>query len=483
MRPLFALLMTVVGLGCAGSAGELPTRQNPTLTRLVLSPDSVGLARAGTQQFSVAGTWSDGSTAAPPVTFSATGGTITPGGLYTAGSTVGSFRVIAAHLGGTLADTSPVTVTAVAPPTLTKLVLSPDTVTLAPAGAQQFSVAGTWSDGSTAPPRVTYSATGGMISPTGLYIAGSTAGSYRVIAVQQSGTLADTSTVTITAGSGGATVLFQESFDDPNLTGRGWYDLPGSITTITTAEHIPGSTASLEIDFSQGGTTPTPAAGGRHLFAETDAVYLRYWVKYSANWVGSGQTYHPHEFQFVTNLDDPYVGPAFTHLTTYVEHNYQNGGLAVLEAQDGANIDQTRVGQDLTGITENRAVAGCNGNADGTPTDCYLNGTVYDNGKAWKSAQPVFLPNPGPGYKGDWHEVEAYFKLNTIQNGVGQLDGIAQYWFDGQLVIDMRHLLLRTGAHPSLKFNQMLMLPYIGDGSPVAQKMWVDDLVVMTGRP
>jgi hypothetical protein len=290
--------------------------------------------------------------------------------------------------------------------------------------------------------------------------------------------------VTVTSGGGRATVLFQENFDDANLTSRGWYDLPaGGITSITTLEHIPGSAASLEIDFSQTGTSPSPRVAARHLFTQTDAVYLRYWVKYSSNWVGSGKPYHPHEFSFLTNLDPAYVGPAYTHLTTYVEHNYQNGGLAVLAAQDGQNIDETRIGQDLTGITENRAVAGCNGNADGTPTTCYLSGTVHVNGKTWTSVQPVFLPNPGPGYKGDWHQVEAYFKLNSIQNGVGQLDGIAQYWFDGQLVIDRRNLLLRTGAHPTMMFNQFLMAPHIGDGSPVAQKMWVDDLVVMTGRP
>lgn len=76
-----------------------------------------------------------------------------------------------------------------------------------------------------------------------------------------------------------------------------------------------------------------------------------------------------------------------------------------------------------------------------------------------------------------------HFKLNSILNGVGQLDGVAQYWFDGQLVVDRRNVVLRTGAHPTMRFNQFLMAPYIGDGAPVAQKMWVDHLVVMTARP
>jgi len=319
------------------------------------------------------------------------------------------------------------------------------------------------------------------VSPGGL-VSGQGTGSATITAASEG--KSGTADITVTGGASSPTLLFQESFDDPNLASRGWYDLPDAgITSISTAEHIPGSTASLEIDFGQGQVTPVPDMAARHLFTASESVYLRYWVKYSANWVGSGHSYHPHELYFLTSEDPQYVVPAYTHLTTYIEHNYQNGGFAVLAAQDAANIDESRVGQDLTGITENRAACGCNGNTDGTPGDCYLSGTLHYNGKEWKSAQAVFQPNPGPGYKGDWHMVEAYLKLNSIQGGIGQLDGVAQYWFDGQLVIDRRNVLLRTGAHPTMKFNQFLMGPYIGDGSPVSQKMWVDELVVLTGKP
>jgi hypothetical protein len=93
------------------------------------------------------------------------------------------------------------------------------------------------------------------------------------------------------------------------------------------------------------------------------------------------------------------------------------------------------------------------------------------------------MPTPGPGYKNDWHHVEAYFQLNTIQGGKGQLNGIAQYWFDGQLLIDHQNVLFRTGVHPNMKFNQFLIAPYIGVGSPVTHTMWVDDLVIQSARP
>ena len=156
----------------------------------------------------------------------------------------------------------------------------------------------------------------------------------------------------------------------------------------------------------------------------------------------------------------------------------------MLGAQDASNIDTTRINQDLTNVTENRAVSGCNGNPDGTvEISCYSGSGYWYNGKTWRSSQAVFVDAAGANYKGDWHKVEVYFKLNSIVNGIGQADGVAQYWVDGVLVIDRHNLMFRTGAHPTMKFNQLLMAPYIGDGSPVAQTLWFDDLVVMTGHP
>jgi len=95
----------------------------------------------------------------------------------------------------------------------------------------------------------------------------------------------------------------------------------------------------------------------------------------------------------------------------------------------------------------------------------------------------VFQPTPGPGYKGNWNHVEVYFQINSVVNGVGKADGVMQYWFNGALVIDRHDILFRTGARPSINFHQFLIAPYIGDGSPVDQYMWVDNLTVATSRP
>jgi len=253
---------------------------------------------------------------------------------------------------------------------------------------------------------------------------------------------------------------------------------------LSSTEHITGSTHSLEIHFLLNGVTAVWSGPSRHAITPTSSVYVSYWVKYSANWVGSGQSFHPHEFYFLTNEDAQYTGPSFTHLTAYIEHNYQSGGYPVMAIQDGVNIDQSKIGQDLSAVTESRAASGCNGNTDGYPTDCYdMGGSVYNNGKTWKTAAPAFLPNPGPGYKNDWHFVEAYFQLNSIANGKGVADGVVRYTIDGQVVIDHTNALFRTGAHPTMQFNQFLIGPYIGAGSPVDQTMWVDDLTIATAKP
>ncbi len=143
---------------------------------------------------------SDNSTSSVTVTWSATGGTVTGSGAYTAGGTAGTFRVIATQQGGTLADTASVTI-AVPPPTvtLTAIELTPASASLLTGATQQFSAVGRMSDNSTSGVAVTWSATGGTVSGSGLYTAGATPGTYRVIAVEQGGTKADTSSITVSA--------------------------------------------------------------------------------------------------------------------------------------------------------------------------------------------------------------------------------------------------------------------------------------------
>jgi hypothetical protein len=279
---------------------------------------------------------------------------------------------------------------------------------------------------------------------------------------------------------GQSTTLINEGFNDSSLSARGWYD--GALG-ITTSEKYSGS-AAMECRFAQGGTGCSNGTAMRRLFTATESVYVSFYIKHSSNWVGSGRAYHPHMFLLMTNVDTSYIGPAYTHLTGYIEHP---NGVPNLGIQDGRNIDESRVGQDLTNVTEQRSVAGCNGDSDGFGNgECYSAGAgVHWNGKKWTPAGQVYF-NSTPGsarYKGDWHLVEAYFRLNSIVNGKGAKDGFLQYWYDGSLIIDRQNVVLRTAANSTMRFNQVQIAPYIGDGSPAAQTFWVDDFVVATARP
>jgi len=165
-----------------------------------ITPTSADL-KTGEQFTFVAQGWVQGSNTpvTPSVTWSATGGSVTQGGVYTAGSTAGTFYVKAVSNTGSPKDSATVNIaSAVAPPpapTLKNIELTPASVTLLPGDAQAFQALGRMTDGSTMPASVTYSQTGGTMSGS-TYTAGSQSGTYRVIATEAGGK-ADTSLVTI----------------------------------------------------------------------------------------------------------------------------------------------------------------------------------------------------------------------------------------------------------------------------------------------
>ena len=282
--------------------------------------------------------------------------------------------------------------------------------------------------------------------------------------------------------SSAQTTLFTEDFESTNLAAKGWYD--NTSQTFSTAEHIPGSTRSLEFHWTVGGTQPTSGGSVRRAFTPTPTLYVSYWVKYSSNYAGSGRTYHPHEFYVLTNADPAYSGLAFNTLDLYIQQVFgSNGGVPQLEIQDGKMVDTTKIGVNLIGVTENRAVAGCNGagNTGGATvngvfggSDCYsVGGGTYWNSYEWNSPTVRFTPNT-------WQHVEVYAQLNSVVGGIGQTNGVLKYWLDGALIIDQSNVIFRTGANPNLAFNQFVIGPYIGDGSPVDQRFWIDNLTLAT---
>jgi hypothetical protein len=217
-------------------------RRQSRLKSIDVTPGTATLNPGVTQTFAAVGRLANDDTVPIGVSWSAKGGTIDAGGLYLAGDTAGTFKVIATKNASTLADTATITITAPpsppptdsvpTPPTipvepvppppdttptppppapvLAKVTLLPASVTLAPSTTKRFSAYGRTTVGDSIAVNVVFSATGGTVTAAGLYTAGLSAGAFRVIASAEG--LADTSTVTITqplgSGSGFSGIAF-----------------------------------------------------------------------------------------------------------------------------------------------------------------------------------------------------------------------------------------------------------------------------------
>jgi len=168
------------------------------ITRVFVAPDTVMLDPSEGVQFRAFGRTTAGDTVPVPVNvaWTATAGPITQAGLYTADTSENDVDVTASltvvEEGSTLAGTARVRKRRVV-----AILLTPASVTLLAAGTQQFSAVGLRNVGDTVPVSVSYSATGGAITNGGVFTAGPSAGTYRVIATRTRGPLADTSAVTI----------------------------------------------------------------------------------------------------------------------------------------------------------------------------------------------------------------------------------------------------------------------------------------------
>src|SRR5947199_230723 len=174
-----------------------PQAPNSPVVRIVTLPDSVTLNPSDMRQFVAYGRTQAGDSVPVAVSWSASGGTISGGGLYTADTVAGNYTV-------TATATSPSTAVAGSavvknPGPLSQIVLNPTTAFAVVGGTVQFTSYGKRKNGDSVAVSVVYAATGGNVSATGLYTAGRSSGSYSVIVSQSRGTLADTALVSISA--------------------------------------------------------------------------------------------------------------------------------------------------------------------------------------------------------------------------------------------------------------------------------------------
>ena len=96
--------------GQVNGSGNVKKRR---LVQIVINPKNTTVPAGGGQQFLAYGRRNTGDSVSVSVTYAATGGTIAGSGAYTAGQASGVYRVIATQNGGSLADTSAVTVATV----------------------------------------------------------------------------------------------------------------------------------------------------------------------------------------------------------------------------------------------------------------------------------------------------------------------------------------------------------------------------------
>ncbi len=154
------------------SASAVVTVSQPTQVSISVSPGTASL-QSGTQQQFVATVSGSSNTT---VSWSASGGTVTSSGLYLAPSAAGTYTVTATSAADSTKSAS--AVVTVPQPAQVSISVSPGTASLQ-SGAQQQFVASVSGSSNTA---VAWSASGGTVTASGLYVAPSAAGTYTVTA-------------------------------------------------------------------------------------------------------------------------------------------------------------------------------------------------------------------------------------------------------------------------------------------------------------
>ena len=242
------------GGALAGSA----TVHKRRIVQLITTPSAATLLAGGTQQFTTRGVRNSGDTVAATVSYAATGGTITAGGLYSAGSVPGNFLVIATRRA--LAETAFVAVTL---PPVASVDVSPASAGLSIGRTSQLSATPRDASGNPLSGRVvTWSSNASgvaTVSANGLVTAVA-AGSATITATSegQSGTATITvnavpvASVSVSPASGsifaGKTIQLSATTKDSAgnvLAGRGvtWTSSATSVATVSSSGLVTGVAA------------------------------------------------------------------------------------------------------------------------------------------------------------------------------------------------------------------------------------------------
>jgi hypothetical protein len=392
----------------------------PEVITVYVTPENASVPAYGRVQLEAIGQLSDGTAAPVGVSWSATGGSIDAGGLYTAGNVAGTYRVIGLHTTTGNADTVPVIVTS----SLQSLRLDPASVSLSAGGGQQFKATGLMTDGSTATVSgVTYSASGGTISSGGFYNAPTTAGTYTVTAKLTTilgSVLTSQATVTVsgsapstTSSSGypnqpsGFTRIAENRFSGSTLQegavagewGGPWYGQSHFLTAISDASSPNGTGRVAATQWPSGlvaGNSPTMFNG---------------WDRRSNGFTENGRYRKLYVSMRVKIPQADYENQNTGTKIWYVSHGnltQQNADYLYLEGTyNGTSImDRMKIAVSISPADE-AITAGSRPYRQNVDTRALL--TV-----------------------GVWHHVEVYMDQGTVGNS----DGTLRVWVDGVRVTD-----------------------------------------------
>lgn len=537
-------LVTLTGSGVYETY-QVTVESPATVTSFDVQPATgTALVAGQTRQFTTSAVWSDLVSRPVTVTYTATGGTISSSGFYTAGQIAGSFLVIA-NCGCGKADTAAVQIQAtVIAPTLTSLVISPATATVQPGASQQFSASALWSNGGTTLPTIVYSATGGTVNASGQYVAPTTAGTYRVILAQSGGTASDTAVVTVPAPqltslkispktvsvaagatqqfgatanwSTGATTLppvtYSTDLNGGTVTTQGLYTAPATSGTYRVyLAHTGGTlrdTATVTVtggttgDGSTGGGTTQPPAGTANVlfsdsFESGGFATTQNGVKWTdASWVDAtslvarsgtkSARFRQGESKDWTELRFgglPSLNEAYVQFWLYQPNGTESPSLGIDVKTPGTSNDKffRLWGGSYSGANDIKyGFSTWSGKVGTEYKRNGLNGTMWGMGEGGDPIAP---------------DVSTYHSLigNPVYKGrwvkvqiraktaaSGQDNGILQLWLDGVLVINRQKLRSYAAGTGANVFQSGYLLGWANNGFPSGQYMYLDDFSIST---
>jgi len=457
-------------------SGSSQVKNRGPLAQVILTPATASLSLAATVQFAAYGRKKSGDSVPVSVTYSATGGTISAAGLYTAGQTTGPYHVIARQSSGTLADTAAVAISDVPPVnpgTVTDLAVVGVTDTVAtlaftevndgtglPASYDiRFGVAPiSWGGslpsvtrGTCATP-VAGSAIGALRKCTVLGLQPSTTYQFQLVAFR--GTLnlnavfgglsniagATTSPSTTSADSAprpGPTdpIILQDGFESGDLSVWTQNPVNGRYSLSTDPTRVHSGTQSLQVLFTP---TNTYSMITRWFMPGYDEVYVKFYV------------------MFEENFDESYGLHFLTMAGNNINDQYSSWGKPAIVPN---GTDYFYAGVDPEFI---------NGDAPLKPLHFYTywpDMTCCYGNRFYQTSPKI------PLVGGQWQEVVFHIKLNTP----GQYDGSQELWINGVKKISVQNMRWRTTT--DLRLNEIRFDDYMSQG-PTTEHLWIDDVTV-----